>query len=391
MQFSPEVLAVAEDMVSRRRYIHQHPELSFEEFETTAYIENRLKEIGGYEIKRITKTGLIADLKGGHPGKRIALRADIDALPITEETDVPFRSENPGVMHACGHDAHAATMLTMAKLLYDKKESLHGDVRLIFQFGEEQPPGGAKPMVEAGAMEGVDEVFGLHYTSSYPTGKMCIREGAVTSAVDRVDISVFGKGGHSSTPEITVDPIVMSAQIILALQTIVSRRISALDSAVISVCILNAVSSSYNVIPDEVRMTASIRTFSEEVRSAMPGRIEAILKGITESAGGSYKMNYLFGYDYVINDKQITADVKKLICDVFGEDAAIDVKPFMGSEDFSAFLAKAPGYFLWCGAGNPEIHADVPHHNALYKLDEEAMKYGAEYFYRLVLRRLGAE
>ena len=143
MQFSPEVLAVAEDMVSRRRYIHQHPELSFEEFETTAYIENRLKEIGGYEIKRITKTGLIADLKGGHPGKRIALRADIDALPITEETDVPFRSENPGVMHACGHDAHAATMLTLAKLLYDKKESLHGDVRLIFQFGEEQPPGGA--------------------------------------------------------------------------------------------------------------------------------------------------------------------------------------------------------------------------------------------------------
>ena len=192
MQFSPEVLAVAEDMVSRRRYIHQHPELSFEEFETTAYIENRLKEIGGYEIKRITKTGLIADLKGGHPGKRIALRADIDALPITEETDVPFRSENPGVMHACGHDAHTATMLTLAKLLYDKKESLHGDVRLIFQFGEEQPPGGAKPMVEAGAMEGVDEVdYGGTSTEMMVRVMNAIRRGGSILVLGLTILAVF--------------------------------------------------------------------------------------------------------------------------------------------------------------------------------------------------------
>ena len=388
MQFSPEVLALEEEMIALRRHIHQNPELSFEEFETTDLIEKRLKEIGGYEIRRITKTGLIADLKGGHPGKRIALRADIDALPIQEETDLPFKSCKAGVMHACGHDGHTAVLLTTAKLLAEVREKLHGDVRLIFQYGEEQPPGGAATMVENGAMDGVDEVFGLHLTSSYPTGRFCMKEGAVTSAVDRVDFSVFGKGGHSSTPEVTVDPIVLSAQVILALQTIISRRISALDSAVLSVCMLNAVSSSYNVIPDEVKMTASIRTFTEETRKAMPGRIEAILKGITETAGGSYKMDYLWGYDYVLNDKDMTAYVRSLVSDVFGPEAPIDIKPFMGSEDFSAFLNKAPGYFLWLGAGNPEVGANVPHHNALYKLDEGAMKYGVEYFYQLVQRRL---
>ncbi len=391
MQFSPEVLALEEEMRETRRFLHRNPELSFEEYKTTDYIESRLKEIGGYEIRRITKTGLIADLDGAFPGKRIALRTDIDALPIEEENDLPFRSEKPGVMHACGHDGHMSVMLAEAKLLHDVREKLHGSVRLIFQFGEEQPPGGAAPMVEAGAMEGVDEVFGLHFTSAYPTGTLCIKEGAVTSAVDRVDFSVFGKGGHSSTPEKTVDPIVISAQVILALQTIVSRRISALDSAVFSICMLNAVSSSYNVIPDEVKMTASIRTFSKEVRDAMPGRIEQILKGICGSAGGSYQMNYLWGYDYVLNDPAVTADVRRLVCDVFGEQAAVDIQPFMGSEDFSAFLAKAPGYFMWCGAGNPAIGADVPHHNGKYKLDEDALKFGAEYFYRLVRRRLGAE
>ena len=290
--FSQKVLDIEQETIDFRRKLHADAELSFEEFHTTELLVSELEKYPELELSRPTKTGVVASLKGGAgEGPIIALRADIDALPITEETDVPFASKNPGAMHACGHDGHAAMLLSAAKLLAAEKDSLKGEVRFIFQHAEELPPGGAIEMQKAGVTKDVDEIYGLHLQSGIPTGVFGSRPGALTSATDRFDIKVIGKGGHSAFPETCVDPMVIAGEIISSLQTIVSRSIAAVEPAVVSICMISA-GTAYNIIPGEVAITGSTRTFSRETRAKLPGIMERIVKGMCDAHGAEYEFKF---------------------------------------------------------------------------------------------------
>lgn len=385
--FSQEVLALEPQFIAWRRELHAAPELSFQEFRTTDFLLEHLRAIPGLELQRPTKTGVVAVLRGAYPGPAIALRADIDALPITEETGLPFASKTPGVMHACGHDGHAAMQLAAAQILAGQREQLHGEVRILFQHAEELPPGGAAEMLRAGVMEGVSEIYGMHLSSSFPTGTFGIRSGALTSATDRFDIQVIGKGGHSAFPETCVDPIVTAAQIITALQTVVARRVRAVEPAVVSVCMVQG-GQAYNIIPGEVTITGSTRTFDRETRRTLPQTLEQIVRGVCDAAGASYTFRFSLGYASVINDPDLTQFGRQLVQDTFGREAALEIEPLMPGEDFSALQENCPGFFVELGARNEATGCTVPHHNSRYLMDEAALKYGVEYLCRLVRGRL---
>ena len=385
--FSEEVLKLEPDIIAWRRHLHQYPELSFQETKTTAYLTEILEQIDGIELEFPTKTGVVAVLKGDEPGPVLALRADIDALPIQEETGLPFASTVSGVMHACGHDGHTAMQLAAVKLLAEKRHQLRGEVRFLFQHAEELPPGGAIEMLHAGVMEGVDELYGMHLSSNFPTGTFGIRAGALTSATDRFDIKIIGKGGHSAFPETCVDPIVIAGEVISALQTMVSRRIQAVEPAVVSICMIHA-GEAYNIIPGEVLLTGSTRTFSKETREKLPQLMGNVVRGICAAHGAECEFVFTLGYASVINDKALTASSRKIIEETFEEKAALDIEPLMPGEDFSALQEKCPGFFVELGAKNEKKGITFPHHNSHYLLDEDALKYGVEYLYQLVLHRL---
>ena len=324
---------------------------------------------------------------GVQPGPVLALRADIDALPIQEETGLPYASTVPGVMHACGHDGHAAMQLAAAKLLAAERTSLKGEVRFLFQHAEELPPGGAVEMLKAGVMKGVDELYGMHLSSNFPTGTFGVRPGALTSATDRFDIRVIGKGGHSAFPETCVDPIVIAGEIVGALQTLVSRRIQAVEPAVVSVCMIHA-GEAYNIIPGEVAITGSTRTFSKETRERLPKLMEELARGICAAHGADCDFKFTLGYASVMNDKALTVSSRKVIEEHFGESAVLEIDPLMPGEDFSALQEDCPGFFVELGARSEEKGITFPHHNCRYLMDEDALKYGVEYLYQLVRSRL---
>lgn len=386
MLFSKAVLEIESQMIDWRRQFHAKPELSFEEYETTDFLIKELEKISGITLERPTKTGVVAILKGAKPGPTIALRADIDALPIHEETAVPFASTVDGVMHACGHDGHAAMQLAAVSLLAKERESLCGEVRFLFQHAEELPPGGAIEMAAAGVMDGVSELYGIHLSSSFPTGTFGVRPGALTSATDRFDIKIFGKGGHSAFPETCIDPIVLAAQVITSLQTIVSRRIRAVEPAVVSICMIEA-GQAYNIIPGEVTLTGSTRTFDRETRKKLPDIMEQIVRGICESGGADYSFEFTLGYASVINDNALTQECRQVIEKSFTKDAVLEIDPLMPGEDFSALQENCPAFFVELGAGDKAKGCDIPHHNSRYCLDEDSLKYGLEYLYQLVRNR----
>jgi len=386
MKLSPKVMAIESELLCWRRYLHAHAELSFEEYETTAYLMQELQKTPGVRLEQPLKTGCVAVLKGKHLGRTIAFRADIDALPINEENDLPFCSVHPGVMHACGHDGHAAMQLAAMKLLAEEAENLHGEVRFLFQPAEEKPPGGAVRMLQAGVMDGVDELYGLHLSSSYPTGKFGVRAGALTSATDRFEVHIIGSEGHSAFPELCTDPVVVAAEVIMALQTIVSRKRQAADPVVLSICEVHG-GEVYNVIPQEVRLAGATRTFGEETRKKLPLQMEKIIKGICEAHGASCTFDFQLGYASVVNDALLTAQSERLIRDVFGEEAAFEIGLLMPGEDFSA-LQVCPAFFVELGAGSAE-GCSCPHHNRHYRMDEDALVYGVEYIYQQVKSRLG--
>ena len=338
---------------------------------------------------RPTKTGVIGKIHGKTEGPVIALRADIDALPMTETNDLPFVSVNKGAMHSCGHDGHAAMLLGIAKLFSEKTEQLKGTLVCIFQHAEEVPPGGAIEMVRAGVMEGVDEIYGIHLSSNYPTGKFGVVSGPLTSATDRFDIKVIGKGGHSSLPEQCVDPIVAAAQIVTGLQNIVARRISAYDTAVLSVCQIHG-GDAYNIIPGEVTITGSVRTFSKELRNNMPVMIKEISDGIAASMGAKCEVSYERGYDSVINDEALTDTAREVIADWFGQEAVLEIQPVMPGEDFSAFTEAAgcPGVFVEIGTRNEEKGTTRPHHNTTYLMDEDGLYYGTAFFAAMIEKKM---
>ena len=367
-----------QQMIADRRYLHQNPELSFEEYETTAFLCRKLTEAGIEDLKRPTKTGVVA-----------TIHADIDALPIEENNELEFCSANKGVMHACGHDGHAAMLLTAVGIFKEHEKELHGNVVCIFQHAEEVPPGGAAELYDAGVMKGVDELYGLHLSSNFPTGTYGIRAGVLTSATDRFDIKVIGRGGHSSMPEQSIDPIVIGAQIVLALQTILSRRIAAFEPAVMSVCQVNA-GDAYNIIPGEMTITGSVRTFSEELRSRMEEMIRTTVDGITKSAGASYEYSYEKGYSSVVNDTKLTADVERLLKGLWGEASILHINPIMPGEDFSALQKDCPACFVEIGTADAEKQTTFPHHNPNYRMDEEGLRYGLSYLLATIFDRLQA-
>ena len=382
-----KVQDAAQTLVADRRWLHSHAEISFQEKETTAWLCAQLEKIEGLTISRPTATGAVATLSTGRPGPVVAFRADIDALAMTEATGLPYASQNPGAMHACGHDGHAAVLLSAARLLAGMRDELRGEARFIFQHAEEVPPGGAAELVAAGAVDGVEEVYGLHFTSSMPTGSFGVRSGVLTSATDRFDITVKGKGGHSAIPQECVDPVVIGAQIVLALQGIISRKLNPCEVAVLSICQVSG-GSAYNIIPHTIQLTGSVRTFDKTVRENVKRWIEEIARGIARAQGGDIDFAYSYGYGFVVNDPALTEAAAAVIRETFGPQAVVPIGPQMPGEDFCHFLEKCPGFFVEVGAASPEKGITAPHHNPLYQLDEDALPLAAEYVAALLSSRL---
>lgn len=379
--------AVKDEVIAWRRYLHKYPELSFQEEKTAQFVYETLQTFGELEISRPTKTSIMARLIGQQPGKVIALRADMDALPIVEENDFDFVSQNSGVMHACGHDGHTAMLLGTAKILTQLKDQIKGEVRFLFQHAEELPPGGAQEMVRAGVLDGVDMIIGSHLLSTLPLGKISLGYGPVMAGADTFNITVVGKGGHASQPELTVDPIAIGTQVVSNLQHIVSRYRDAQEALVISVTQFHA-GSAINVIPSKVSIGGSVRSFNPELREEIPNFIERIVNGITEAHGATYEFDYKFGYAPTINDEEVTRLMDETVCEIFGEESREISKPIMGSEDFSAFQKVVPGSYIGIGARNEEKGIIYPHHHPKFTVDEQALQNGVKLFVHGTLKML---
>jgi amidohydrolase len=370
-----------DQVIEWRRHFHRHPELSFQEVETARFVTGQLESFGNLQISHPTPTSVMARLIGDRPGKVLAIRADMDALPIQEENTFEFASGVPGVMHACGHDSHTAVLLAVAKILSARREQIRGEIRFLFQHAEEQAPGGAQEMVDAGVMEGVDWVIGAHLLSWIEYGKFGVAYGPMMASSDNFSITVKGVAGHAAYPHQSVDAVAVSAQIITNLQHIVARYTDPLDRLVVSVTQIHG-GTTTNILPAEVKLGGTARCFNPELRTAVKEQMERIIKGITEAHGAEYEFVFEYGYRPVINDHAVTKIVEDAIADLYGAESIQILKPFMGSEDFSAFQQKAPGTFFMVGAGNPAKGIVHPHHHPLFTVDEDAMDKGVKVLLR---------
>jgi amidohydrolase len=377
--FKGEVAAIGEDVVRWRRHVHAHPELSYQEHETAKFVIDRLQEFGGLEISTPTKTSVVADLVGGRPGPRLALRADMDALPITEETEFDFASQSPGVMHACGHDGHIAMLLGAAKVLTNHRVEVPGQVRFIFQHAEELCPGGAQELVSAGVMSGVDLVIGAHLDSLLEVGKVGIKAGAMMASSDEFRLTIHGVGGHAAQPQFTVDCVAIGALVVTNLQHVVSRNVDPREALVLSVTQFNA-GTAENVIPGVAKLVGTVRSFNPELRRQAPELMERVIRGITEAHGATYTFDYQNGYAAVLNDERVTQLLRQASSRVLGEEQVADPEPTMGSEDFSAYAGKAPGTFFTVGGGNKAKDITYPHHHSRFTVDEAALPVGVQTF-----------
>ena len=378
---------MSDEVAGWRRHLHRNPELSFHEEETSRFVYDTLESFGNLELSRPTPTSVVARLVGEQPGCAIALRADMDALPITEENDFEFVSKNEGVMHACGHDGHTAMLLGTAKILSGMKEKIRGEVRFIFQHAEELYPGGAEEMVEAGALDGVDAILGLHLWSQFEVGKIGVVYGPMLAAPDTFKIVVKGKGDHAAMPHQAVDSIAVGAQVVTNLQHVVSRNTDPLDNAVVSVTRFTG-GTTHNIIPGSVEMEGTVRTLDEEVRKRVPESMERIVRGITEAHGASYEFEYQRGYRPVVNDEEVTRVVEETAREVFGEASLVMMRPLMAGEDFSAYQQAAPGSFFYVGAGSEEKGITYPHHHPRFNIDEDALEDGVKMFVRATFELL---
>ncbi len=364
-----------EEVAALRRRFHQNPELGHEEFETASVVAKELKKLGMEVTENVEKTGVVGLLKGKHPGKTLMLRADMDALPIQEQADVPYRSIKDGVMHACGHDGHTANLIGVAKVLSQLTEYLHGTVKFVFQPDEEYDSG-ARAMVEQGILENpkVDAAFGLHLWGSVPEGEVRIKGGPFMAAPDKFVFKIIGKGGHASMPHLCVDPILLTAQAINQIQSIVSRRISPFQSAVISVCSIHA-PSEYNTIPDEVTATGTIRSFDVDLRKKIIQEMERTLKGVVEPHGARVEFEVVEDYALppVVNDEYLASLMKMSALKVLDEDKVKEPEePVMGGEDFAFFSQVVPSCFFFVGiAANGQ---EVLHHSPDFQWEDKNLK-----------------
>lgn len=370
-QLLEKIDAHFEEMVAIRRHLHMHPELSFQEQETANYIIQYYQKLGVPVEPNVSGYGLIARIKGNKPGKRIALRADFDALPIQDEKDVPYKSTVAGVMHACGHDGHTATLLIIGKLLWEMRDDLAGEYVLIHQHAEEADPGGAIGMVQAGALNGVDAIFGTHLSSNHPTGMIGYRVGPLMAAVDSFELKIQGKGGHGAHPHQTKDAIVIGSQLVMNLQQLVARRVAPTESAVLTVGSFVA-SNADNIIADTAYLNGTIRTFDKEVRETMEREFKRVVHGTEIAQDCTIELDYRRGYPAIVNHEKETCfvrDIAQAICDV------VEIPATMGGEDFAYYLEEKPGTFFFTGAAPTEY---APHHHPKFDIDEKGMLVAAK-------------
>lgn len=367
--------ALKEDIISWRRHLHQYPELSFEEVETVRFVKEKLEQLN-FDIEYpIAKTGLIATLKGESEGPTVALRADMDALPIQEESNLPYKSSVDGVGHLCGHDAHTAILLGAAHIL-SQNPLKKGNIKLLFQPAEEGYSG-AEVMVNEGALQNpaVDVIAGLHVHPTVKTGETSITEGYATACADSFDIKIIGKGGHAAHPHLSIDPIAIASTVIASLQQVVSRNVDPLENIVLTIGKING-GFARNVIAPEVTLEGTVRLLNPNLRPLVKEKMDEYLKGITEGMGGTYEFTYTDGIPSVYNEPTLIPDLQHSIDKILGENQLLKVKPSMGGEDFSYYTNEIPGVFFRLGTNGSE-DTSYPNHHPKFNVDEDALPYGS--------------
>ncbi len=367
--------AYKEEVIAHRRQLHQHPELSFEEHQTASFVEEQLKEIGISQIERKAETGVVALIKGKNPDKKtVALRADMDALPILETNDVPYKSKNEGVMHACGHDVHTSSLLGSSKILHELRNEFEGTIKLIFQPGEERVPGGASLMIKDGALANPkpSAIIGQHVMPLIPAGKVGFRSGMYMASADELYLTIKGKGGHGAMPETLIDPVLVTSHIIVALQQVVSRRANPKVPSVLSFGRVIA-DGATNVIPNEVRVEGTFRTLDEDWRKKAHKIMVKIAQGIAEGMGAELDFEVRKGYPFLKNDPLLTANSISAAKDYLGEENVVDLDIWMAAEDFSYYTQELDGCFYRLGTRNEEKGITSGVHTPTFDIDENAL------------------
>jgi carboxypeptidase Ss1 len=374
-----ELTEYNDELIKMRRYLHENPELSYQEFNTSKFVADKLRSFDIEVKERVGGTGVIGLIKGKSGKVTIGFRADMDALPVEERTELPFASKNKGVMHACGHDAHTSMLLAAAYILSKHRDDLDGNIKFLFQPAEEDGGrGGALPMIEDGALENphVDHVFGLHVMGDFPAGTFAIRGGAIMAAPDGFKITLQGKGGHGSAPSDAIDPIYVGMNVIEAIYGIRSRFIDQRKPVTISVCSVHA-GTRDNIIPDRLEMLGTLRTLDENLRSVIKQKIGETAKGIAATFGVNADTEFVENaYPVTFNDPKITEEVKGVLGQIDGM-KVIETDPLMGGEDVSRFLQKAPGTYYFLGTKNEKKGLVYPNHSPKFTVDEDYLKYGS--------------
>jgi len=386
-----EIEGMKEWLVEIRRRIHMYPELGFEEFETSKLISDWLERFG-FEVKRgVARTGVVGLLRGKKGGKTVAIRADMDALQMDEANQVSYASKKKGKMHACGHDAHVAILLGVAKLISSVKDRVIGNIKWIFQPAEEGG-GGGKMMVEEGVLENpkVDAIFGAHVFPFLPIGKVGVYEREGLASADRFTITIIGKGGHAASPHVTKDPILASGHLITQIHSIVSRNIDPLDSAVVTIGKVSG-GTAFNIIPNTVEILGTVRALTPQVRKDLRSRIEEVVKGTVQSFGMDYRFDFEYGYPVLINNSEMTQLVISACSKSISKENVVVLKPSMGAEDFAYYLERIPGSFFRLGCRNEEKGIIHPYHSSLFDIDEDVLPFGVEMFVRVIEQYLELE
>ena len=384
MAIRPEIRAMRDELVRVRRDLHRHPELGHHEERTAAVVAEALQAAGLEVTQGVAGTGVVGLLRGSRPGPTVLVRADMDALPLEEESLVPYASTVCGRMHACGHDGHVAIALGTAGILARMRERLPGNVKFAFQPAEEGP-GGAQPMIEAGILHHpeVDCCLGLHLWNELPLGHVGVLAGSIMASSDEFTLTVCGRGGHGAQPQRVVDPVVASAHVIVALQTIASRRVDPLQSVVVTVGAIHA-GQACNIIPERVEMRGTVRAMDPDLRERLPAMFEDVVRGVTSALGATYELDYTQGYPVVVNAPAITDLVRTCANAVVGSAGRVVPCQTMGSEDMAFFLRAVPGCFFFLGSANPERGLHHPHHSPRFDFDEDALPLGVEIMTRAV-------
>ncbi|WP_026581422.1 M20 metallopeptidase family protein [Bacillus sp. J33] len=378
---------LAEEIIEWRRDFHKYPELSFNEKRTSKKVAEFLKNFGLDVRENINGYGVTADLIGNRDGPMIAFRADMDALPIQEETGLPYASAIPGVMHACGHDGHTAILMGAAKRLSLQKENLKGSVRFIFQPAEEVNPGGAIGMIQEGVLNGVKAIFGLHLWSELPSGTFRTCYGPMMAATDRFTIEIDGKGGHGGMPHKTIDSIVLASQLVMSAQQIISRSLDPLEAGVITFGKLQS-GSAFNIIADKAVLEGTTRSFTPEVRHTLRAKLEELTDGLAKIYGAAIRLDFQKGYPAVVNHEREAKYMLDTARKIFGQEHTGLMKPNMVGEDFAYYLKEIPGAFCFIGAGNPK-NPVYPHHHPRFEIDEGVLPEAANWIYQLAMDYLG--